>query len=131
MASKSKESRTEQKAYFERQLKERIAMLKEGGLVAGGIERDNVIKKLRAELRKANARLTAIGAKQKLNEKLAEAKLKKAEEKKEETGKQKGKKGKKAEADTEVSRRQQKKKEKLVEKGKKKEQTEGQEQPQE
>ncbi|RPI80001.1 MAG: hypothetical protein EHM45_00535 [Desulfobacteraceae bacterium] len=131
MASKNKESRTEQKAYFERQLKDRIAKLKEGGLDAGGIERDRVIKKLRAELRKTNARLKAIGAKQKLNETLAEAKIKKAEAKKEEAGKQKGKKGKKAEADTEVSKRQQKKKEKLAEKGKKKEQTEGQEQPQE
>jgi chromatin assembly factor 1 subunit A len=121
----------EQKAYFERQLKERLAMLKEGGLNTDGIERDNTIKKLRAELRKANARLVVIQAKQKLNEKLAEAKKKKEEEKKEEAGKEKGKKGKKAEAEAAVSKRQQKKKEKLVEKEKKKEQGEGQDQPQE
>jgi hypothetical protein len=126
MASKSKEARLEQKSYFERKLQERIKSLTEGGFTAENIAKDRAIKKLRADLKKSDIRLRAIGAKEKLNQELVEAKRQKEEEKKAEQSKEKEKKGKKAEVEAAVSKRQQKKKDKLAEKEKKKEQPEGQ-----
>ena len=113
------------KSYFERKLQERIKALTEGGLTAENINKDGAVKKLRADLRKSDIRLRAIGAKEKLNQQLAEAKRQKEEEKAEQS-KEKEKKGKKAEAEAAVSKRQQKKKDKLAGKEKKKEQPEGQ-----
>lgn len=48
-------------------LASRIAALKEKGLDDAGIQRDTLIKKLKADIRKANYRLAAIAAQEKLN----------------------------------------------------------------
>ncbi len=45
----------------------RLAFLNEKGLGGGAIQRDSMIRKLRAELRKANYRLACIAAQEKLN----------------------------------------------------------------
>ncbi|UCF73250.1 MAG: hypothetical protein JSW35_02015 [Deltaproteobacteria bacterium] len=45
----------------------RLAFLNEKGLDGGAIQRDSMIRKLRAEIRKANYRLTCVAAQEKLN----------------------------------------------------------------
>ena len=45
----------------------RLAFLNEKGLDGGAIQRDSMIRKLRAEFRKANYRLACIAAQEKLN----------------------------------------------------------------
>jgi len=79
----------------------RLAFLNEKGLGGGVIQRDSMIRKLRAEIRKANYRLACIAAQEKLNaERLAAKKslreMPPAEPIKEVPGK-KGKKEKKKE----------------------------------
>ena len=79
----------------------RLAFLNEKGLGGGAIQRDSMIRKLRAEIRKANYRLACIAAQEKLNaERLAAKKslreMPPAEPIKEVSGK-KGKKEKKKE----------------------------------
>jgi len=48
-------------------LASRISALKEKGLDDAAIQRDTVIKKMKADIRKANYRLAAIAAQEKLN----------------------------------------------------------------
>ena len=79
----------------------RLAFLNEKGLDGGVIQRDSMMRKLRAEIRKANYRLACIAAQEKLNaERLAAKKslreMPPAEPITEVPGK-KGKKGKKKE----------------------------------
>ena len=79
----------------------RLGFLNEKGLGGGAIQRDSMIRKLRAEIRKANYRLACIAAQEKLNaERLAAKKslreMPPAEPIKEAPGK-KGKKEKKKE----------------------------------
>jgi hypothetical protein len=45
----------------------RLAFLSEKGLGGGAIQRDSMMRKLRAEIRKANYRLACIAAQEKLN----------------------------------------------------------------
>ena len=45
----------------------RLAFLNEKGLDGGAIQRDSMMRKLRAEIRKANYRLACIAAQEKLN----------------------------------------------------------------
>ena len=45
----------------------RLAFLNEKGLGGGAIQQDSMIRKLRAEIRKANYRLACIAAQEKLN----------------------------------------------------------------
>ena len=45
----------------------RISSLKEKGLDAAAIQRDSVVKKMKADIRKANYRLACIAAQEKLN----------------------------------------------------------------
>ena len=48
-------------------LEDRLAFLNEKGLGGGAIQRDSMMRKLRAEIRKANYRLACIAAQEKLN----------------------------------------------------------------
>ena len=63
-------------------LASRISTLKEKGLENAAIQRDTVIKKMKADIRKANSRLTAIAAQEKLNADKAQAKADKLAAKK-------------------------------------------------
>jgi len=99
MNLKAKISVENQKKTAHGKLAARLAFLNEKGLDGGAIERDSMIRKLRAEIRKANYRLACIAAQEKLNaERLAAKKslreMPPAEPIKEVPGK-KGKKGKK------------------------------------
>jgi len=112
MASKTKEARLNQKDYLEGKLKERLSILAEKGLDPKKIAGDMAVKKLRAEIREANARLRAIKARETKLEEMATAKAEKLATPKQE----KGKKKKQAEEDAEISKRQQKKKKKKQDK---------------
>ncbi len=66
-----------QKKVVEGKIAVRRALLKEKGLDSAVIQRDVVIRKMRAEIRKANYRLASIAAQEKLNAKKAQAKAEK------------------------------------------------------
>jgi hypothetical protein len=66
-----------QKKVVEGKIAVRQALLKEKGLNNAVIQRDVVIRKLRAEIRKANFRLATIAAQEKLNAKKAKVKAEK------------------------------------------------------
>ena len=99
MNLKAKISVEDQKKSAHGKLAARLAFLNEKGLDGGAIERDSMIRKLRAEIRKANYRLARIAAQEKLSAERLAAKeslreMPPAEPIKEVPGK-KGKKGKK------------------------------------
>ena len=66
-----------QKKVVEGKIAGRRALLKEKGLDSAVIQRDVVIRKMRAEIRKANFRLASIAAQEKLNAEKAQAKAEK------------------------------------------------------
>ncbi len=108
MASKTKESRLNQKQFLEGKLQQRLSILAEKGLDPKQISKDTAVKKLRAEIRETNARLKAIKARETKLEEMAKAKAEKLAAPKQ----KKGKKEKEAEDAQEMSKRQQKKKKK-------------------
>jgi len=115
MPSKTREARLEQKKYIEVKLNERLSALSDAGKDPQTIAKDRAVRKLRADLRKASGRLTAIDQKEKKIEEMANAKKEKTEKPKE-----KSEKKAKAEDDQpEVSKRQQKKLARQKEKDKK------------
>lgn len=116
MPSKAKEARLEQKNQVEAKLNERLNHLAEKGLEPQVIAKDIAVRKLRADLRKANERLTVIEANEKKLEQMAQAKQEKLNQPK----KEKAKGQKETEEQAEVSKRQRKKLEKQKEKEKKK-----------
>jgi hypothetical protein len=64
-----------QKKDIQAQLDARLASLREKGLDEKEIQRNAVLRALKAKLRKSNARLRSIAAQEKLNSDLAQAKL--------------------------------------------------------
>jgi hypothetical protein len=110
MASKSKQSRLEQKIFWEEKLHQRLAELEEKGLSPKEAAKDPTIQSLRAKLRETNKRIEAIEDKEKKIEEMAKLKSEKLAAPKQE----KPKKGKKAtgEETPAESKRQQKKKKK-------------------
>ena len=66
-----------QKKVVEGKIAVRRALLKEKGLDSAAIQRDVVIRKMRAEIRKANYRLASIAAQEKLSADNAQAKAEK------------------------------------------------------
>ena len=60
MASKGKEERSEQKAYWEERLSQRLSELKENGVESGSVARDAAVRQIRAKLRETNKRLETI-----------------------------------------------------------------------
>ena len=63
-----------QKKVTTEKLASRISALKEKGLDAAAIQRDSVIKKMKADIRKANYRLACIAVQEKLNADKVQAK---------------------------------------------------------
>ena len=78
MGSRKKEAQGRQKAYFERRLEERLSFLAKKGVEAPGIDKDVLVKKLRANIRAINDRLKAIAGNEKKTEELAKIKAEKA-----------------------------------------------------
>jgi hypothetical protein len=78
MGSRKKEAQERQKAYFERRLEERLSFLAKKGVEAPGIDKDALVKKLRANIRAINDRLKAIAGNEKRTEELAKIKAEKA-----------------------------------------------------
>ena len=107
MPSKSKESRMEQKLFWEEKLKRRLDLLSEKGVEPSKSARDMTVKKIRANLRETEARLKAIETEEKEAEEMARKKAEKQAAPKEKKAKKKETGGKPAE-----SKRQQKKKKK-------------------
>jgi uncharacterized membrane protein YukC len=68
----------ERKAYFERQLKDRLSFLSEKGIESFKIDKDTIVKKLRANIEAINARLKTIASYEKKTEELAKTKAEKA-----------------------------------------------------
>ncbi|MFZ0451986.1 MAG: hypothetical protein WAL98_22365 [Desulfatiglandaceae bacterium] len=109
MPSKSKESRMEQKIFWEEKLKQRLEVLAENGVESGKLSKDMTVKKIRAKLRETGARLKAVEAQEKKVEEMAREKAEKLAAPKE---KKTGKKKKTEEEKAAESKRQQKKKKK-------------------
>ena len=116
MGSETKEARMKQKDHWQIQLDKRLTDLSQRGVSPEDTAKDAAVRKIRAQIRKANGRLRAIDAKEKKSAEMAEAKKKKAAASK--SGKKKDKKGQ--EKAPEMSKRQQKKKAKKAEKAAKK-----------
>ena len=67
MSLKAKIYVEDQKKTAHGKLAARLAFLNEKGLGGGAVQRDSMIRKLKAEIRKANYRLACIAAQEKLN----------------------------------------------------------------
>jgi hypothetical protein len=78
MGSRNKEAQGRQKAHFERKLEERLSFLAKKGIESPGIEKNALVKKLRANIRAINDRLKAIAGNEKRTEELAKIKAEKA-----------------------------------------------------
>jgi hypothetical protein len=83
MGSNRKPAQMERKAYFERQLKDRMSFLSEKGIESAKIKKDTILKKLRANIDSLNARLKSIASSEVKTEVLAKTKAEKAVLKKE------------------------------------------------
>lgn len=78
MGLNQKHAQAGQKESFERKLKARLAFLSEKGIESLKIEKDALIKNLRANIRAVNTRLKATTANERKNEELAKMKAEKA-----------------------------------------------------
>jgi hypothetical protein len=78
MGSNRKQTQMERKAYFERQLKDRLSFLSEKGIESPNIPKDTIVKNLRANIEAINARLKTIARSEEKTEELAKTKAAKA-----------------------------------------------------
>ncbi len=78
MGLKRKQVLAEQKACFEKQLKDRLACLAGKGIASPKADKDTLVRKWKANVKAANKRLRTIAAQEKLTEDLAKAKVAKA-----------------------------------------------------
>ena len=78
MGSNRKLAQMERKAYFERQLKDRLSFLSEKGIESPKINKDTIFKKFRANIAAINARLKTIASYEERTEELAKTKAEKA-----------------------------------------------------
>ncbi len=109
MGSNRKKAEMERKANFERQMKDRMSFLSEKGIESSRINKDTILKKLRATIEAINVRLKKIASCEEKTEQMAKTKAekeasetepearkeKKTKEAKEAPGESKGKKKKK------------------------------------
>lgn len=78
MGSKHRQAQNGRKASFERNLKNRLALLLSRGIESREIDKDVLVKKLRANIEAINNRLKAIDASEKKTAELARIKAEKA-----------------------------------------------------
>lgn len=110
MNLKAKEYLESQKKVTGDKLASRMSSLKENGLDKTGIQRDSVIKKMKADIRKLNYRLGCIAAQEKLNADKVRTKAEKLAAKKEAKDKPPVKAAKSAPAKKEKKEKKEKKK---------------------
>ena len=79
MASKLKQTQLRRKEQYERKLKNRLALLAERKMEPARMDKDPLVKSLRAQVEATDARLKAIAALEKRTAELAKAKADKAE----------------------------------------------------
>jgi hypothetical protein len=108
MASKSKEARLDQRAYWEQKLSDRLSILGSRGVDSSRVNKDVAVRKIRARLRETQNRLNSIESLEKKIEGMARLKAEKMAAPKED----KVKKKKETADPAETSKRQQKKKQK-------------------
>jgi outer membrane biosynthesis protein TonB len=77
MGSRNKEAQERQKAYFERGLEKRLSFLSKKGIESPAVDKDALVKKMRANIRAINDRLKAIVANERRTEELAKMKAEK------------------------------------------------------
>jgi hypothetical protein len=107
MASKLRISRESQKAYWEDKLGKRKEELKGLGIEGAQVEKDSIVRKLKAKVRESTFRITAIGAREKKLEDMVRIR----EEKKAAPPKEKGKKAEAAPVEDTKSKKKKKKEE--------------------
>jgi hypothetical protein len=115
MGSKQKQTQMERKAYSERELKDRLSFLSKKGIEPPKINKDTIVKKLRANIDAIKIRLKAIANNEKKTEELAKIKAEKAaapQPKEPEVRKEKKEKVKEKEAPAEKKEKKKKKTEK-------------------
>jgi hypothetical protein len=78
MGSNQKETQSIQKACFEQKLEKRLTLLSGKGIESPDINKDVLVKKLRANIKGINARLKTIADTEKKTEELAKVKAEKA-----------------------------------------------------
>jgi len=78
MASKLKQTQLRRKEQYERKLKDRLALLAGRKMEPARMEKDPIVKSLRAQIAATDARLKAIAAIEKRTSELAKAKADKA-----------------------------------------------------
>jgi len=77
MGPRKKEAQERQKKHFERRLGERLQILSKKGIEGPVIDKDTLIKKLRASIRAINNRLRVMASNEKRTEELARLKAEK------------------------------------------------------
>ena len=80
MASKLKQTQLRRKEQYERQLKNRLALLSERKIDPAGVNKDPLVKNLRANIEATDARLKAIAKIEQRTAELAKIKADKAEQ---------------------------------------------------
>ena len=123
MASKLKQTQLQRREQYERRLKSRLALLAERGMEPVRIDKDPLVRSLRAQIEATDARLKAIAAIERRTAELAKIKAERAEAEKaarapapEEGGKEKKeKKAKDAKAPAEGQEKKEKKEKKKKE----------------
>ena len=123
MASKLKQTQLQRREQYERRLKTRLALLAERGMEPARIDKDPLVRSLRAQIEATDARLKAIAAIERRTAELAKIKAERAEAEKaarapvpEEGSKEKKeKKGKEAKAPAEGQEKKEKKEKKKKE----------------
>jgi hypothetical protein len=78
MSLKHKNMQLRQKSYCEQQLKDRLALLAGRGIEGKKVDRDPIVRKLKASVKALNGRLRAIADSEKLVQDLAKSKADKA-----------------------------------------------------
>jgi len=78
MGSKQKQTQMNQKAFFEQRLEDRLSSLSKKGIESPHIDKDSLVKRLRAKIKAVTNRLKVIAANEKRTEELVKIKAEKA-----------------------------------------------------
>jgi len=78
MGLKRKQMQLRQKAYFEQKLKDRLSFLSGKGIEAPKVDKDSLVRKLKASIRAVNNRLRLIADNEKRTEEMAKIKAERA-----------------------------------------------------
>ena len=116
MGINRKQALLDRKAFFERQLKDRMSFLSQKGIESPRIDKDTIVKKLRASVKAINGRMKTVAGYEEKTEALAKAKAEKAAPHQKDPEEIKEKKAKKTKEAKEAPAEGKEKKKKKVEK---------------